>query len=245
MSRVLTIAKREVDSLFVSPVAYLVLCFFLFWMSLVFWFFYQSGSLLEIRTLMDWSRFGLFFAVPLITMGIFADEYRSGRIEMLRTSPITEFDLLFGKYIGAMAFYLFLVASTLIYPIIFRFYGRMDLGQIISSYIGMFFLGLMFVAVGLFFSACTREQIIAALAGMITLGALTILSFFSSKLPIQLGTGRFAFPLRAVGEYMAVGTHVANFTKGSIELSSIIYFTGIAGFFLLLTYLLLESRKWR
>jgi len=103
----------------------------------------------------------------------------------------------------------------------------------------------MFVAVGLFFSACTREQIVAALAGMITLGALTILSFLSQKVPVQVGSGKMQIQLRSIVEYMAVGTHVANFTKGSIELASVVYFVGIAGFFLLLTYLLLESRKWR
>ena len=144
-----------------------------------------------------------------------------------------------------MVFYLFLVASTLLYLAILLPFGRMDAGQVISSYIGMFFLGLMFVAAGLFFSACTREQIVAALAGMITLGALTILSFILPLLPIQFGTGRFAVPVRAVAEYLAVGTHVANFTKGSIELTSVTYFLGFAAMFLFWTYLLLESRKWR
>ena len=90
MSRVLTIAKREVSSLFLSPIAYLVLFLFLVFMGIIFaWWIFIPGQITELRNLVDLSRFSLFFIVPLMTMSIFADEYRSGRIEMLRTSPIT------------------------------------------------------------------------------------------------------------------------------------------------------------
>jgi ABC-2 type transport system permease protein len=242
MSRVLTIAKREVNSLFFSPIAYLVLFIFMVFMGIIFtWRIFVPGQVVEIRTLIDFSRFALFFVVPMLTMSIFADEYRSGRIEMLKTSPITELDLLLGKFIGAMAFYLLLVASTLVYLIILWTFGRPDLGQVFSSYLGLLFMGCMFVAVGLFYSACTREQIVAALAGIITLGALTIIPFFTPSLPPRV----LNIPIRSVLDYLAVSNHIGDFTRGSIELTNVAYFGGFTVLFLFWTYLLLESRKWR
>lgn len=246
MGAVLTIAKRELTSLFVSPVAYVVLFLFLVFMGIIFtWQIFVPGQYVEIRSLIDWSRFSLFFVVPLMTMSMFSDEYRSGRIEMLRTSPISDFQLLLGKYIGAMCFYLVLVASTVIYLLLLLHYGWPDFGQVVASYIGMIFMGLMFVAVGLFFSACTAEQIVAAMAGMITLGCFTIISFLTPKLPIDVGVVSARIPIRSVADYMAVGTHIGDFTRGSIELTNIAYFSGIALLFLFWTYLLLESKKWR
>ena len=242
MSQVLTIAKREVLSLFVSLVAYFVLFLFLASMAILFvWQVFLPGRMVEVRVLIDLSRFVLFFIIPLLTMSIFSDEYRSGRVEILRTSPITELQLLIGKFIGAMVFYLFLVASTLIFLVFLMMYGKPDFGQVVSSYIGMVFMGFMFVAVGLFFSACTREQILAALSSTMTLGLLVALSYFSSSLPAKL----WIIPLRAVADYLAVGTHIGDFTRGSVELTNIVYFSGFGLLFLFFTYLVLESKRWR
>jgi ABC-2 type transport system permease protein len=243
MSQVLTIAKREVLSLFVSLVAYFVLFLFLASMGILFvWQVFIPGRMVEVRNLIDMSRFILFFIVPLLTMSLFSDEYRSGRVEILRTSPITELQLLLGKFIGAMTFYLFLVASSLIFLVLLMMFGKPDYGQVVSSYVGMFFMGFMFVAVGLFFSACTREQILAALSSIMSLGFLVALSYFASSLPKTLF---WKIPLRPVAEYLAVGTHIADFTRGSIELTNMVYFTGFGLVFLFLTYLVLESKKWR
>lgn len=246
MSRVLTIARREVSSLFLSPIAYLVLFLFLVFMGIIFaWWIFIPGQITELRNLIDLSRFSLFFIVPLMTMSIFSDEYRSGRIEMLRTSPITELDLVLGKFLGAMAFYLFLVASTFIYLALLMIYGRPDFGQVVASYVGMILMGCMFVSVGLFYSACTKEQIVAALAGIITLGAFTIISRFTSSLPASFSLFGINVPVRPVADYLAVGTHILDFAKGTIELTNVIYFVGFTLLFLFWTYLLLESRKWR
>ena len=138
MSRVLTIAKREVSALFFSPIAYFVLFLFLAFMGFIFaYWIFIPGQITELRNLIDLSRFSLFFIVPLMTMSLFADEYRSGRIEMLRTSPITELDLVLGKFLGAMAFYLVLVASTLLYFGLLVAFGKPDYGQVLASYLGI------------------------------------------------------------------------------------------------------------
>jgi ABC-type transport system involved in cytochrome c biogenesis permease component len=145
MSTVLTIAKREVTSLFYSPIAYFVLFLFLVVTGFLFGLqVFVPGQLSEIRRFIDFSRFGLFFIIPGITMSVFADEYRSGRIEMLRTSPITEAQLVLGKYLGAAYFFLILVAVTLVFVGLLVIYGRPDWGMTAAAYVGLILLGLMF-----------------------------------------------------------------------------------------------------
>lgn len=244
MNRVMIIARREIASLFVSPIAYVVLFLFMLFMGVVFvYWIFSPGQVIELRQLADFSRFALFFVVPLLTMSLFADEYRSGRIEMLRTSPITEMDLLLGKFIGAMTFYLVLLASTLIYLVVLLMFGRPDFWQVAACYLGMGLMGAMFVSVGLFFSACTSEQIVAAMAGIITLGTFTITDIFSPSLP-STWTG-WKIPVRAAVEYLTVGSHMGDFTRGAVELTNIAYFLGFTLLFLFWTYLVLESKKWR
>ncbi len=249
MSRILVIAEREVRSLFVSPIAYVVLCLFLAFMGIVFMLplarIFVPGSVIELRELTNFTRFALFFVMPLLTMSMFSDEYKSGRIEMLRTSPITELDLVAGKFLGAMAYYLVLVASTLLYLFILRVFGKPDFGQVVSCYLGMAMMGCMFVAVGLFYSACSADQIVAALAGIITLGMLTITQYIAPFLPQDWSRWRIHIPIRPVVEYLSVGTHIGDFARGSVELGNTVYFLGFAGLFLFWTYVVLESKKWR
>jgi ABC-2 type transport system permease protein len=140
-----------------------------------------------------------------------------------------------------MTYYLFLILCSLVYLIIMRVFGKPDWGQVLSSYIGMIFMGFMFVSVGLFYSACTREQIVAALASIITLGILVSLSYLSAQVPVTI----LNVPTRAITEYLAVGTHISDFARGSIQLTNIVYFLGFSFIFLFWTYVVLESRKWR
>jgi ABC-2 type transport system permease protein len=254
MNRVMIIAGREVRSLFVSPIAYVVLFLFLAFMGIVFLLplarvFVPQGNI-ELRGLTNFSRFALFFVVPLLTMSMFSDEYKSGRIEMLRTSPITEVDMVLGKFLGGMVYYLVLVGSTLLYLGILiamraKGSGPMDYGQIVSCYLGMVLMGCMFVAVGLFFSACTAEQIVAGLSGIITLGVLTIAGLAAPYLPAEWKWAGMTLKIRESVEYLTVGSHIGDFARGSVELGNVVYFLGIAGLFLFWTYVVLESKKWR
>jgi ABC-2 type transport system permease protein len=203
------------------------------------------GQLSEIRPLVDYSRFGLFFIVPGITMSLLADEYRSGRIEMLRTSPLTELDLVLGKYLGALFFYLILLASTLLYVLLLVIYGRPDWGQMFAAYLGLFLMGMMFVAIGLFFSSCTQNQIVAYLATLLVLAFVTFISGFATFLPATIFGMNIGGGLRSSLMYLGVGTHIADFSKGVVETSHLGYFLGVTLIFLFFSYLILESRKWR
>jgi ABC-2 type transport system permease protein len=246
MSQVMTIAKREFSSLFISLVGYLVLSLFLFFMGLIFiWRIFVPGQIIELRDLTDFSRFGLFFIIPLLTMSFFSEEYRSGRIEMLRTSPISEFQLLVGKYLGAMWYYFVLLGVSTIFLFLLLIFGKPDFGKIFSCYLGMALMGSMFVSVGLFFSACTREPILAALFTFLTLGFFTLSNFITPFIPRSISVFSKEFTVQRVFEYLTLKTHIVDFARGSVELGNIIYFLGFSALFLFWTYIVLESKKWR
>ena len=167
-------------------------------------------------------------------MSMFADEYKSGRIEMLRTSPITEYDLLAGKFVGAIAYYMVLVASTLVYLTILIALRAEKIGcrgfraGRLRSYLGMVLMGCMFVAVGLFFSACTSEQIVAGLSGMITLGVLTITRPGHALSAAGLGPSPPADQGPRHGG-ISDGRHAhRELRRGSVELGDVVYFLGFA-----------------
>ena len=245
MGRVFVIARREVSSLFYSPIAYFVLFLFTF----VTGFFFAAtifipGQLTEIRGLVSFSRYSLFFIVPGITMALMADEYRSGRIEMLRTSPLTELDLLLGKYLGALMFYILVVACTLVYVLLLLVWGRPDWGQLIACYVGLLLMGMMYVAVGLFFSTCTQNQIVAYLSTLLVLGFLALAGDLSTLVPAKLFGWDITFA-RPTMAYLGVYNHIADFAKGVVDTAHVGYFLGFSVLFLFFTYLILESRKWR
>ncbi len=246
MSQVITIAKREFSSLFISLVGYLVLCLFLLFMGVIFiWRIFVPGQIIELRDLTDFSRFGLFFIIPLLTMSFFSEEYRSGRIEMLRTSPLSEFQLLAGKFIGAMGFFFALLVASTIFLFLLLLYGKPDFGKILSCYLGMALMGSMFVSVGLFFSSCTREPIVAALFTFLTLGFFTLSDLITPYIPRSFSFLSMEFKLRAVFEYLTLKTHIVDFARGSVELGNCVYFLGFSALFLFWTYVVLESKKWR
>ncbi len=247
MQRISVIARREVASLFFSPIAYLVMFLFLLVEGFLFGMMvFVPGNLTELRMVVSFSQFGLFFIIPLMTMSLFSEEYRSGRIEMLRTSPITELDLVLGKFAGAMIFYIVLLGLTFIYLGLLVIFGRPDWGQTFSSYLGLLLLGTMYVSVGLFFSACTQAQIVAAMASFLTLGFFTFAQPLSGFLPQNWGVfGQVKVPVRAIFRYLGSGSHVEDFAKGVFDTQHLVYFGGFTVLFLFMTYLVIESKKWR
>jgi ABC-2 type transport system permease protein len=244
MSVTMTLARRETTGLFYSPIAYVVMAIFLLFLGFFFGLLeFVPGQPAGMRQVFTLSRYALIFVVPLMTMGLLADEFKSGRIEMLRTSPITEVQIVLGKFGGAMMFYLALLACTLIYVALLVIYGRPDFGPLVSSYLGMLLMGGMFIAIGLFYSSVTQNQIVAAMASMVTLLFLGIIcgqvAPLLPDLPL-IGEGG-----RAALRWLAVETHMEDFAKGVIGTAHVVYFLGINALFLFLTYVVLESRKWR
>ena len=226
-----TIAKREIVAFFVSPMAYVVLLVWLLWCGASFYLLsvhYASNpsqSPTDTLLTMFFGGTTLFYMpflvfVPVLTMRLLAEEQRSGTIELLLTAPVTDASVIFGKYIAALAFWLFLWVPTLMYVWLTSRYGDVDLGTVAATYLGIFGIGLYYMAIGLLMSAIAKHQIVAAILTFLVLGMLFL-----------LGLGEFVFTdeeTRRVFSYFSLWGHMAAFSKGIVDTRYVVYDVSVA-----------------
>lgn len=238
MNRAFTIAERELASFFFSPIAYVALFAFLLASGGLFWNDFQPGQPAAMRTIFEWMVWLLVVIVPLLCMGLMAQEWATGTIETMMTAPIGETDIVLGKFMGSMAFFVLLLTPTLLYVVMLRIYGRPDLGPILSGYLGILLVGALFNAVGLFCSSLTRSQVVAAVSTAAILFVVTIVPWWASSNP----------QLRSFWRGIAnqgVFSRYVDFSKGIISTSNLVFFVAVTGVFLFLTVKVLESRRWK
>jgi len=239
---VLALTQRELGAFFFSPIAYVVLFAFTFMVGLLFIFLtdnFSPGGEASLRDTFNWLPPLLCVAVPILTMRLLSDEYRSGTIETLMTAPVSETEVVAGKFLGAFVFYAAMLACTLFYVALLGVFGSPDWGLLASGYFGLLLIGAMFVAIGLFFSAITRNQIIAALLGAFFLLVLTILAWIIVQFSEVKGT------LRLILQMVSVMDRFQYFNRGLVDLNNLVFFTGGTAFFLFLAVKVVESRRWR
>lgn len=249
------IFKKEMRLYFTSPVAYVVCTFFLLIMGYFFYSIFAFYNLTSMQAAMNpafardlnitdavmrplFSNMGiiLLFCIPMLTMRLFAEEKRSGTIELLLTFPVRDSEVLLGKYAAAMALFLMLLGFTAFYPGIVGYFARLEWGPLLSAYLGLILLGGSFLAVGLLISSLTENQIVA---GFATFGVL--LGFWVIGWSADLVSGSW----RALFQYLSILEHLDNFGKGVIDTRDIVYYLSLIALSLFLTVRSLESKRWR
>ncbi len=179
----------------------------------------------------------LMFLVPLLTMRLLAEEKRSGTAELLFTYPLADWTIILGKFAAAFLIYLIFLAFTASYSLAFCFMTRVDLGAVAAGYLGAALLGASFLALGLFASSLTENQIIAGVVGFALLLILWVIGWSQ-----ELGAGG---ALGRVMQFLSLMDHYDNFCKGVIDTRDLVYHASFIFFFLFLTKRQLESRRWR
>lgn len=250
MTAVFTIFKRELRSYFASPIAYIVLFVFLVLSGLFFSLYLQSfagsqfdprfqflGDKLNVNDFVVRPYFGtisivLLLMIPVITMRLIAEERKNSTIELLFTSPLRVFHIVLGKFLASLSLFSFMVVLSAIYMLVLGIYGNPDLGPLLSGYLGIFLLGGSFLAVGLFTSSLTENQIVAALISFGILLVFWIMGAVSDAESSILG-------------YLSIINHFDSFSKGVIELEDIVYYLSFTFLGLFLTYIVIESERWR
>lgn len=254
MRNTLAVAGKEVRAYFHSPIAYLVmaiysvLCGFFFY-SFVAEYLVQVFRTMEmggpspnlnewiIRPLLEGIlAVVLLFLVPLITMRLFAEEKRSGTIELLLTSPLTDFQIIMGKFLGALVLYIALIVITFIYISLLFIYGNPSGLPLLANALGMLLYGAGLLALGMWISSFTKNQIIAgavSLAVFLLLFVLNWVNGYSSGI-----VGR-------IFNYLSLTTHFDNFGKGVIDLTDVVYYVSVIVVGLFLTSRSLEALKGR
>jgi ABC-2 type transport system permease protein len=253
MGNILAIAQKELKSYFASPIAYSIIGFF----ALVFGYFYivslnyfmmasmQMGmpgqgqvnvNTMAIRPLLQNVSVVALFVLPLITMRTYAEEKRSGTIELLLTSPLTDTQIIMGKFLGAVALYGLMLAVTIPHMAILFVYGNPEWKPILSGYLGLLLMGASFISIGLLISSLTKNQIVA---GMITFAVLLLL-WTISWMSDSVGP-----TTQKILTALSITDRFDDFSKGVIAVSHLVYYLSFITFGLFLTAKSVDSERWR
>ena len=254
MSNILAIAQKEIRAYFSSPIAYIViglfaLLFGYFYVAILDWFIRQgmSGAMgmtpaplnlnqQFVRPLLLNATVVLLFVLPMITMRTYSEEKRSGTIELLLTSPLTDMQIILGKFTGAMALYASMLGVTLLYVGVLFVFGNPEWKPIVTAYLGLLLLGGCFISVGMLISSFTRNQIVAA---MLTFGVFLLLWVID-------WIGTFLGPSgETIVNYLSITRHFEDFAKGVIDTTHLIYYVSFITFGLFLTAKSVDSERWR
>ncbi len=259
MRNILTIWKREFKAYFYTPLAWVFIGIFTLLMGLMFWSFLSTYMEYTMR-----SQFGMapsvtidrlaeafyanmhvifMFILPFFTMRLFTEESRQNTMALLMTSPVRMWELTIAKFKAAASILVLKLLVSLIFPIFLILYsakgagaGGPDMGIVGSTYLGLLFAGLTYIAFGMFWSSITESQLVAVVLSFATNFSFWLLGMWS-----QGASGW----LQAVLKQLAINDQFQSFAKGTIELSSVVYFVSIIFFALFLTHRSLESRAWR
>ena len=238
MTKAFVLARKEMAGYFFSPMAYVIGGLFL--LSSGLWFFHHifvPGQEASLRALFEAMGYLMVFAVPLLTMRSVSEEFRSGTIETLMTAPITDAEVICGKFLGVMCFYLVLLGCTGVFLLLMFLYGQPDPGVAVSGYLGMVLLGATYSAVGIFASTLTRYQLVAAIV------AVAILAIFTILMQVLVVHG--AEPLNYIAARLNAMTYFKDFSRGILDTRGLVYFISTTGLMLFLSVKTLESRRWR
>lgn len=241
-----TLIIKEVRSFLSSLIGYIVIVVFLMINGLFLWLFNTDFNIIingyaGIDSLFAIGPYVFLFLIPAITMRLFADERKTGTIEILMTKPLTELQVILAKYVAGLVLVLFSLIPTLIYFItVYQLgypKGNMDMGGTWGSYIGLLFLGACFVAIGLFSSSLTDNAIVSFIIALFLCGFFYLGFEFIYSLDFF---GKFDLLIQTLG----ISAHYSSVSRGVIDTRDIIYFLSIIAFFIVLTKISLESRKW-
>ena len=229
--------RRELRTYFNSPIAYIVIVLALIISGWLFFLdFFLAGQATLRGLLTVWMPLVFLIFVPAITMRLIAEEKKSGTIELLVTLPVTDWEIVLGKYLASLVLLAVTILMTLSYPFTVSLLGNPDGGAIVGQYLGLLLLGATYLAIGLFASGITANQIIAFLAAIVMIAAFYLIDNFVPFFP---------GPLASVMEYLSVDYHMQNLARGVIDTKDLLYYASMIFLFLVLAVRALESRKWK
>jgi ABC-2 type transport system permease protein len=253
--KVWPIFKKEMRLYFTSPVAWVIITMFLFIAGYFFYSIFAFYTLASMQSAMNpqmarelnvtdsvlrplFSNVSviLLLLMPLLTMRLFAEERRSGTIELLLTYPVRDGAVLIGKYLAALALYAIMLALTLLYPGIVIYFARVEWGPLLTGYLGLLLMGATFLAVGTFASSLTENQIVAAVT---TFGTLLILWVVGWSAEYVGG------PWGRVLSHLSILEHFDTFARGVLDTKDVIYYVDVPIVALFLSLRSLEARRWK
>ena len=236
MRGAVTIWKKESWTYLTSARWYVVAALIVFAASV--WFFFanlQEGRQATLQHLFGLLSFILMSVTPIFTMRLVAEEANRGTLEMLLTSPIREWEIVVGKFFGALTAYAAIFVVTLLYPAILLRFADPDIGPMVAQYLGILLLSSAFIGVGIFASSVTDSQVLAAVFGYILLFGFWIVSWIAEALPGSAGD---------IGKALSLLSHLEKFNRGIIDSVDVFYYVAFTSIFLILSLRFVEARRW-
>jgi ABC-2 type transport system permease protein len=253
LRNITTIAGKELRSYFGSPVAWVMMGLF----AVIFGWFYNVYLTYFVQATMQ-AQFGppppsnvnndmirpllsnasvlVLFLLPMVTMRSYAEEKRSGTIELLLTSPVTDVDIILGKFFGSVGLYGGLLLVTIVYVAVLFGLGNPDWKPVVTGYVGLLLLGSCFISLGLFISSTTKNQMMAGAATFVVSLMFWIVSWFAESAGPTAGR---------VLNYLSVTQHFDDFGKGVIDTQHVVYYLSFITFSLFLTLKSVDTERWR
>ena len=254
MSNILAIAQKELKGYFASPIAYIVIGLF----ALMFGYFFYALLVFFDRQSMQVAGLGgqspvnvneqlirpvflnatviFLFVLPMVTMRTYSEEKRSGTIELLLTAPLTDFQIIAGKFLGAMGLYAAMLAVTLPHVGLLFMFGNPEWIPIAVSYLGLLLMGGCFISVGLLISSLTKNQIVAVMATFTVFLMLWVINWIASFMGPRS---------QEVLNYLSITDHLDDFTRGVIDTKHLVYYISFIAFGLYLTMRSVDTERWR
>ena len=238
MKNMLTIFQKEFKSYFNSPIAYIFIITFLLFSS---WLFFRTFFLIgqaHMRPLFGILPWLFLILAPAITMRSWAEEKKMGTMEVLMTLPLKDYEIVLGKFLASFIFLIIAVLLTFPLALTIYFLGKPDNGTIVGGYLGACLMGGAYLAIGLFISSLTQNQIVAFIVSIVVCFAFLIIG----EDIVLMSAPAILSP---VFTYLGLGAHFESISRGVIDSRDLLYYSSVIGFFLFLNTLAIESRKWK
>ena len=238
MGKTLALTLRELRAYLYSPIAYVVMAVFLGFTGIFFGREdFQPGQPAQLSSMFTWANLVLIFVSPILTMRLVSEEKNRGTIETLMTAPVTDAQVILGKFLGVLLFTVIMIAITAVHVAVMVVLGGPEPGPILTGYLGLLLVTMVYLSVGLLASTCTRFQLVSALVSLVFLAIMTFFCYYVGAMMPDAG--------RKALWFIGFQNRFGSFIRGTLPLADVVYFLSITVTALFLSIKVLESRKWR
>lgn len=232
----LAIFKRDFRSFFTGPIGYVFCGVFLLFMNVIFYFTTILTASNQLPGLFSTMILILTFLIPILTMRLLSEEKKLKTDQLLLTAPVNVWDIVMGKFFAALAVFSCTLLCTLLYPMIVSMFGKPEAAILIGNYVAVLFVAMAFIAICLFVSSLTENQLVSAVVSIAIL-----LCFYLMEIGASLFSGTIA---GVVLSWLSISSRFSGFTAGIFSLADIVYYISLTGIFLFLTVRMIEKKRW-
>ncbi|MCL2425204.1 MAG: ABC transporter permease [Oscillospiraceae bacterium] len=238
----LAVFKRDFNAYFTSPIGYVYLGSYILVLNLMFYLNNALGSSSSVGGLFSFMLLVMMFITPILTMRVFSEDFKQKTDQLLYTTPVRMHSIVIGKFLSSLAVFMCLLLLTLLWPFTISLFGTNNMAEIVGNYVGILCIGAAYISMGIFISALTENQVIAAVGSLCLFIALYILEIVASMF---FATGVLPEFIMRIFLFISIYGRYGEITRGLLSLDTIVFFISVCAVFIFLTTRALERRRQR